>query len=87
MLQNYMMPHLLDGNNIRAWKFQINNILRSQELQTVVDESYEKPANDAAEKDKSAWLQRDGKAMAILFASLNHEQASHLLDCKTLWTF
>lgn len=53
VLGHSMMSHRLDGSNFRTWKFQINNILRSQELQSVVDGSYEKPADDAPEKEEA----------------------------------
>lgn len=83
VLSESMISHRLNGSNYRVWKFQIISILRSQELQSVVDGSYAKPADSAADKDKNTWSQRDGKAMAILFASVNSEQATHLLDCKS----
>lgn len=82
-IEHSVIAHRLDGSNYRTWKFQINAILRSQDLLGVVDGSFVKPADDADSKDKTAWQQKDGKAMAILFASVNAEQASHLLDCKS----
>lgn len=82
-VEHSVITHRLDGSNYRVWKFQINAILRSQDLLGVVDGSNAKPAETAAEKDKKEWQQKDGKAMAILFASVNSEQASHLLDCKS----
>lgn len=81
--ESSMVSHRLDGSNFRTWKFQINNILRSQDLLGIVDGSIEKPEETAEAKIKNAWSQRDGKAMAILFASVNGEQSSHLLDCKS----
>lgn len=82
-IEHSILSHRLDGTNYRSWKFQINAILRSQDLLGIVDGSSAKPANDADEKTKSAWLQKDGKATAILFASVNQENASDLLDCKS----
>lgn len=82
-LEHSVISHRLDGSNYRTWKFQINAILRSQDLLGVVDGSSAKPAETAAAKDQKEWQQKDGKAMAILFASVNGEQASHLLDCKS----
>lgn len=82
-LEHSVITHRLDGTNYRTWKFQINAILRSQDLLGIVNGTNAKPAEMAAEKDKKEWQQKDGKAMAILFASVNAEQATHLLDCKS----
>lgn len=82
VLEHSMISHKLTGDNYRAWKFQINAILRSQELLGVVDGTETLAANATADVNKK-WSQRDGKAMAILFASLNSEQVLHVLDCKS----
>lgn len=66
-IEHSLMSHRLNGSNYREWCFQVNAILRAQDLVEVT--TGEKPADDASAEDKKKWSQKDGKAMAILFAS------------------
>lgn len=83
VLEQSFVSRRLDGSNFRAWKFQMNAILRSQELVDIVDGTCAKPDETESSETKRKWQQRDGKAMAILFASINAEQSLHVLDCKS----
>lgn len=83
ILNNAMMSHQLDGGNYRAWKFQIKTILQSQELLEIVDGTDAKPDDNVPADQKKKWNKKDGKATAILFASINQEQKLHVLDCKS----
>lgn len=82
-IEQSMISHRLNGSNYREWRFQINAILRAQDLVEVVNGELAKPAEDASAEDKKKWSQRDGKAMATLFASLNADQGKLVLSCKS----
>lgn len=82
-VENSIISHCLNSSNFRCWKFQMNAVLRSHDLLDIVNGTIAKPNNSATAEVKSKWLQRDGKAMAILFASIDQEQASYVLDCKS----
>lgn len=81
-IENSLISHRLDGSNFKTWKFQLNAILRAKDLEDVVNGTSAKPAvTDAAELKK--WLQKDGMAISVLFASLNVDQSRLVLSCKS----
>lgn len=82
-IEQSLISHRLNGSNYREWRFQINAILRAQDLVEIVSGDLAQPGNDASAEDKKKWLQRDGKAMATLFASLNSDQSKLVLSSKS----
>lgn len=82
-IEQSLISHRLNGSNYREWRFQINAILRAQELVEIVNGESPKPGDDASAEDKKKWSQKDGKAMATLFASLNSDQSKLVLSCKS----
>lgn len=82
-IENSLMSHRLDGSNFRTWRFQINAVLRAQDLVEIVNGDLAKPEDTATADEKKKWSQRDGKAMAVLFASLNADQSKLVLSCKS----
>ena len=81
-IENSLISHRLDGNNFKTWKFQINAILRAKDLEDVVSGAAVKPAA-TEEADLKKWLQRDGLATSVLFASLSADQSRLVLSCKS----
>lgn len=82
-IERSVLENQLDGTNYKKWKFHITAVMRGKGLETVVNGKSQQPEDSADAKEKEAWLQRDGKATAILFASINDEQKNHVLSCTT----
>lgn len=81
-IENSLISHRLDGSNFKTWKFQINVVLRAKDLEDVVNGTAKKP-EAAEDADLKKWLQKDGLAMSVLFASLSVDQSRLVLSCKT----
>lgn len=82
MNQSTSIPfaHKLNGSNYKLWKFQIDAVLRGKGLSKYVKEIV--PTGATAEEQET-FSTNDGKAMAILIASLESDEAQHVLTCST----
>lgn len=73
--------HRLNGSNYKLWKFQIDAIMRSRGITDVLEGNA--PEETATAEAKKQYAKDDGQAISILVASLERDQANHILACKT----
>lgn len=73
---------LKDIESYPLWKFQINIMLKSSDLISIVDGS-EKLEDVTDKKKKDEWARRDAKAQKMIISSISKEPMLHLMNCKT----
>lgn len=75
-----MFTHKLNGHNYKLWKFQVDAALRGKGLVIYVKDIV---AADATTVQQDIFSINDGKAMSLLIASLESDEAQHVLTCST----
>lgn len=72
--------HRLTETNYKVWKLFVDALLRSKGLMKYVTEVL---AEDASAEAGADWDKEDGKATAILTASLSEGQVQNILTCTS----
>ena len=74
---------LVDAENYKIWRFQLNIVLEAHELQETI--KLETPV----EQRNDAWKKKDANSQKLIIMSIDKKPLLHIMSCKTayqMWT-
>ena len=80
---------IFDGKKFPVWKFYMELCFSSRKVMPHVTGSIPKPADDAPEAEKLAWIDADNIAKNLIGASVSMSVLENLINCTTaasMWT-